>query len=203
MTELYLDICHPRHLYLSGYSYPGVRVLCPTRWTVRAEALASIINDFDSLQRTWKEAAEVIRNTKTKARIRGVSAVMNTFNFLFGCMLDEVILKHSDNLSSMLQHKSLSAAEYIAQMTIETLKSVRSDDSLDLFWQKVSTKPSELDIGDPELPSRHRLPWRLDDGESASTFSRICLRAVASNFEVVRPGSRCGHMTRLLNNEYT
>ena len=85
-------------------------------------------------------------------------------------MLGEVILKHSDNLSSTLQHKSLSAAEYIAQMTIETLKSVRSDDSLDIFWQKVSTKASELDIGDPELPRRHRLPWRLNDGESASTF---------------------------------
>ena len=71
-------------------------------------------------------------------------------------MLGEVILKHSDNLSSMLQRTSLLAAEgqYIAQMTIETLKSVCSDDSFDLFWQKVSTKVSELDIGDPELPRR-------------------------------------------------
>ena len=121
---------------LSGCNSPGVRVLCPTRWTVRAEALASIINNFDSLQMTWEEAVEVVRDTETKARIHGVSAVMNIFNFLFGCMLGEMILKHSDNLSSTLQHKSLSAAEgqYIAQMTIETLKSVRCDDSFDLFW---------------------------------------------------------------------
>ena len=52
----------------------------------------------------------MVRDTETKARIRGVSAVMNTFDFVFGCMLGEkMILKHSDNLSSTLQHKSLSA----------------------------------------------------------------------------------------------
>ena len=91
---------------------------------------------------------------------------------LVPCLLGEVILKHSDNLSSTLQHKSLSATEgqYIAQMTIETLKSVHSDDSFDLFWQKVSTKASELDIGDPELPRHRRLPRRLDDGLSAGDF---------------------------------
>ena len=54
-------------------------------------------------------------------------------------------------------------------MTIGTLKSIRSDDSFDLFWQKVN-KASELDIGEPELPRHHRLPQRLDDGISADDF---------------------------------
>ena len=30
----------------------GIQVLCPTRWTVRAEALTSIMNNFEALQRT-------------------------------------------------------------------------------------------------------------------------------------------------------
>ena len=51
-------------------------------------------------------------------------------------------------------------------MTIGTLKSICSDDSFDLFWQKVN----ELDIGEPELPRHHRLPQRLDDGISADDF---------------------------------
>ena len=157
---------------VSASNSPGIRVLCPTRWTVRAEALASIISNFACLQGTWEEAVEVVRDTETKARIRGVSAVMNTFDFLFGCMLGEMILKHPDNLSSTLQNKSLSAAEgqCIAQMTIGTLKSVRSDNSFDLFWQKVNSKASELDIGEPVLPRRRRLPRRLDDGLSAGDF---------------------------------
>ncbi len=28
---------------------PGVRVLCPTRWTVRADSLASVIENYDVL----------------------------------------------------------------------------------------------------------------------------------------------------------
>ena len=87
-------------------------------------------------------------------------------------MLGEMILKHSDNLSSTLQHKFLSAAEgqYIAQMTIETLKSFRTNNLFDLFRQKVSLKASELDVGEPQLPRRRRLPRRLDDGLSAGEF---------------------------------
>ncbi len=151
---------------------PGVRVLCPTRWTVRAEALASIITNFDCLQRTWEEAVELVNDTETKARIRGVAAVMNSFDFLFGCLLGETILRHSDNLSSTLQHKTLSAAEgqYIAQMAVATLKSVRNEESFDLFWQKVNSRASQLDVGEPQLPRRRRLPRRLDDGLSAAEF---------------------------------
>ncbi len=37
-------------------STPGIQVLCPTRWTVRADSLASIINNFEVLQSTWIDA---------------------------------------------------------------------------------------------------------------------------------------------------
>ena len=75
-------------------------------------------------------------NTETKARIQGVSAQMKFFKFLFGVMLGELILRHTDNLSRTLQHKIISAAEAqeIARMTVRTLKSIRSDEAFDLFW---------------------------------------------------------------------
>ena len=38
---------------------PGVRVLCPTRWTVHADSLSSIMCNYASLQHTWEEAIEV------------------------------------------------------------------------------------------------------------------------------------------------
>ena len=151
---------------------PGVRVLCPTRWTVRAEALASITSNFEPLQRTWEEAVEVVQDTETKARIRGVSAVMNTFDYLFGNMLGEMILKHSDNLSRALQHESLSAAEgqQIAQMTVETLKSLRNDASFDQFWGKVDHKATILGISEPQLPRRRRVPRRYDEDTCGGDF---------------------------------
>jgi len=45
----------------TGYQLPGVRVLCPTRWTVNADSLASIIGNYAVLQSTWEEAVEAVR----------------------------------------------------------------------------------------------------------------------------------------------
>ena len=65
----------------------GIRVLCPTRWTVRADALASITNNFKALTLTWEETAKIVKDTDTKCRIYGVSKLMNSFDFIFGNLL--------------------------------------------------------------------------------------------------------------------
>lgn len=153
-------------------STPGIRVLCPTRWTVRADSLASIINNYEVLESTWVAALQVSTDTEAKARIQGVSAQMKSFKFLFGVMLGELILRHTDNLSRTLQHKTVSAAEgqEIARMTVETLNSIRSGESFDLFWAKVSSTAESLDVGKPQLPRRHKVPKRIDDGTSTGDF---------------------------------
>ena len=84
---------------LPGMCSTGIRVLCPTRW---ADALTSILQNFVALQETWEEAVEVVCDTEMKVRIHGVSAAMKTFDYLFGAMLGEIILRHSDNLSRTL-----------------------------------------------------------------------------------------------------
>lgn len=67
---------------------PGIRILCPTRWTVRASSMQSIIENYAILQELWSMAADVARDTDTKARIRGVAAQMTTFDFFFGLVLE-------------------------------------------------------------------------------------------------------------------
>ena len=55
-------------------SSTGIRVLCPTRWTVRADTLSSIISNYEALQNTWEKALAITKDTEAKARIqRGVS----------------------------------------------------------------------------------------------------------------------------------
>ena len=68
-----------------GSSNPRIRVLCPTRWTVRADSIASVIQNHDVLQIHGKRH-------QTKSRIRGVSAIMDNFDFVFGAMLGELVL---------------------------------------------------------------------------------------------------------------
>lgn len=81
---------------------PGICVLCPTRWTVKAEALKSILDNFNVMLELWDESLEVVWDTDMKARIHGVAAQMKKFDF-FGVSLGLLILRHTDNLSRTLQ----------------------------------------------------------------------------------------------------
>ena len=52
---------------------PGIRILCPTRWTVRAEALTSIADNYAALQKTWDSALDVTKDAEMRARIGDVA----------------------------------------------------------------------------------------------------------------------------------
>ena len=52
---------------------PGVRLLCPTRWTVRAAALASISENYTVLRDTFCPAQSESKDSEMRARIGGVS----------------------------------------------------------------------------------------------------------------------------------
>ena len=59
--------------------------LCPLD-----DSLLSIINNYSVLLSTWVEALEAT----AKAHIQGVCAQMKTFDFLFGTVLGEMVLRH-------------------------------------------------------------------------------------------------------------
>ena len=151
---------------------PGIRVLCSTRWTVRAQALQSIITNYEVLQVLWEESLDFVKDTEMRSRIQGVASRMTSFDFFFGVSLGELLLKHSDNLSKTLQASSMSAAEgqKVADMTISTLQSIRSDENFQLFWSLINKKASSLDIDEPVLPRQRKRPRRYEDGSSEGDF---------------------------------
>lgn len=152
---------------------PGIRQLCPTRWTVRADALKSIIENYQVLQETWDESLEAVKDSEMRARLIGVSAQMNTFNYYFGAVVAEMILSHSDNLSRTLQKADISAAagQDVAELTVKTLSSLRSEDKFDLFWEKLQLLTKDLDIGEPQLPRRRKTPRRYEIGSAEGEFA--------------------------------
>ena len=83
---------------------PGFRVLCPTRWTVRANSLQSVLDNYSVLQELWEEAKDKASDPSMKARIIGVQAQFRKFQYFFGVLLGELLLKHSDNLSKTLSY---------------------------------------------------------------------------------------------------
>ena len=146
---------------------PGFRVLCPTRWTVRANSLQSVLDNYSVLQELWEEVKDKASDPSVKARIIGVQAQFRKFQYFFGVLL-ELLLKHSDNLSKTLQSPKLSASEgqRIAAMTVKTLQSLRTDSNFDLFWTKAETARQKLDVNEPELPRKRKLPTRFEDGNA-------------------------------------
>ena len=119
---------------------PGFRVLCPTRWTVHANSLNSIIDNYKVLQELWESSQDKTSDTSIKARIIGVETRFKTYAFFFGVHLGYLILKYTDTLSQTLQSPKLSASEgqHVASMTVTTLQTLRSEPNYKLFWQKIN-----------------------------------------------------------------
>ena len=97
---------------------------------------------------------------------------MRTFNFLFGTVLCEMLLCHTDNLSKALQKKIISAAEGqgVAKMVIATLCTLRTEESFSLFWKKVEAIAKSLTVGEPQLPRKCKVPTCYEDGIASHEF---------------------------------
>ena len=66
---------------------------------------------------------------------------MKTFNFLFGTILGEMLLLHTDNMSQTLQKKTISAGEgqQVGKVVNHTLCILRTKESYNLVWEKAAT----------------------------------------------------------------
>ena len=146
----------------------GINTFCPTRWTVKAAALNSIIVNYKHLIETFEESKSDTDDTELKARLNGVIAMMQKFDYYFGIELGLKILRHTDNLSKALQKREMSASEgkELALATLSTLESFISDDEYEEFWESVISKTNDLEIEEPKLPRKRKKPARYSDGES-------------------------------------
>ncbi len=62
---------------------PVFRVVCPTRWTVRAASLKSVIDNYEVLLGVWEEAQGGRLESDMKARIIGVETQITNVHFRF------------------------------------------------------------------------------------------------------------------------
>lgn len=152
---------------------PGFRVLCPARWTVRALSLNSVLENYFVLQSLWETCYECTKDSEIRSRIIGVKTQMQSFDFLFGVSLGYEILRHTDNLSRTLKKKDLSAAEgqHITELSLTTLSEMRNEDSFDTFWESLNNKLYDLDVSEPRLPRRRKMPKRFETGNAPPEFA--------------------------------
>ena len=151
---------------------PDFRTFCPTRWTMRAASLQSVVENWVALQELWDDVLETKLDAETIGRVLGAKYQMETFEYFYCVSLGALVLKHSDNLSKTLQHTYISVSEgrEIAELTVKTLQKMRSDGSFDMFWNTVTKRSKELKVIDPCLPSKRQRPARYLLGNAAAEF---------------------------------
>ena len=148
---------------------PGIRTMCPTRWTVKGTSCKSILDNYNILARAWEICLSEPIDSETKARILGVNVTMQSFDFFFGLHLSCKIFMLSDNLSATLQQTKLCASDSrrIAMLTVETFKKMRTDESFALWWETVSKLAEDTGIvKEPTLPRKRKAPKRFEEGSS-------------------------------------
>ena len=151
---------------------PGFRVLCPTRWTLRATPLQSMIDNRILLQELWDESLETNVKSEVKSRVIAVKHQMGTFDYYFRVSLGAQILGISDNLSKTLQDAHISASEgqAVSSLTVKTLQKIRSDNHFNLFWETVTHKANALEVREPSLPHHRQRPARYEPGSATPEF---------------------------------
>ena len=96
-------------------------------------------------------------------RIIGIEAQFRTF---FGAHLAELLLKHTNNLNKSLQATVMSAVEgkAMAAMTITMLQNLHNDEHFSVFWDLVMVDMHKVDVDEPKLPRRRKVPRKRDNG---------------------------------------
>lgn len=97
---------------------------------------------------------------------------MNRFDLLFGLVLAERLLQHTNNLSKTLQAPSLTASEghQVADLTCMTLSRIQSTEAFDLFWDRLQSLQREYGVDEASLPRKRKAPCHLEVGSGEAFY---------------------------------
>ena len=86
--------------------------------------------------------------------IHKVASIQSDVLILFGILLGQCVLQHTDNVRKTLQCPSLSAtgAHSCASLIVSTLQILKNDEAFRLFWENVLQHQPRLGVVAPELP---------------------------------------------------
>ena len=141
-----------------------MRPFCPTRWTVRALSLKTVMDNYSSLLQFLDKLSE---SDKIEAGVKASGLVRQYLQFdnYFLLRLMYKVLSRAETVASSIQRHDLDL--YQTQLKLEQLKAdvvtMRCDHEFDDFWSDVSEGARLLEVNEPKLPRPRKLPRRMDD----------------------------------------
>ena len=147
----------------------SLRMLCPSRWTVRHGSIDIIIRNYQVLQ----TALETIQEGRDEyaAKASGLFARMANFDTFFPLKLAYLVFSSAEQLSINLQAKDITVQEAVrgADLLTSHFKSLRNEDNFDRFYDGVCQDSRSL-TEDPYLPRHKKIPRRYDEGGYAHEY---------------------------------
>ena len=132
--------------------------LCVARWTVKATTYLKVLTNYDSLMKLWDISLQGSLDRESCAKIIGCQAQMTSFNFFYGLSPAYRLYSTMDNLSKTIQKESFSVVDSprSADLTLQTLKGIRTDEAAKLFYDTVAKKATKHEIIESSVLPRKR-----------------------------------------------
>ena len=121
---------------------------------------------------------------------------MEKFEFFFGVELGRKVLNITDNLSRLLQSKTISACEgqNLVRITLTLFQTMRSDMSFTLFWKYLEHRRISIEVSPPTLPRHRKIPRRFETDENTPEYqttaeqhyNQIYFRAIDLSVEAIK-----------------
>ena len=142
-----------------GELTPRLRMLCPTRWTVRHSSIGSILKNYSIIQSALDEISKGHDDYAAKAS--GMVSKMDNFD----------IFSAAEQVSINIQVKDITIQEAVhgAQLLKTHLGSMRNETKFDSFYSEVISDSADL-TEEPILPRQRKRPRRLDDGATPHRY---------------------------------
>lgn len=151
--------------------HSSLKPLCPTRWTCRAKAIDSVLENYDSLI----EAIEVIieEGGSSEGAKLAPSLLKNMFDFgvFYALHMTKEIFSATELLAVGLQSKGMSAGDALRckallQKSLQSMREHAND-----FFIKVERKSRKFGVDAPTLPRWRRIPRKFDTGSENTRFT--------------------------------
>lgn len=143
----------------------SLRPLCPTRWTVRASAISSVVVNYSHLLETLEQiCTDNTTPTDAASTARGLMKAMRTSECYFSCVIAHRLFAITDAFATSIQNPKINIAEVLRrkQHVVNELRVFR--EQFDIMFDNAITEAQQWDLDEMQLPRRRRVPARIAEG---------------------------------------
>jgi hypothetical protein len=157
-----------RKAILANHS-ADIKAMCPTRWSVRAAAVKTGLENYESIMTALSEVAECSSCAAAGVEARSLYEQFDKSRMYFSLLIAESVFQPADHLSTLLQSSSMTASSGLkaVKTTYQIISSLRTQDVFDNFIACTAQTSEKLQLQQLTKPRIRKPPKRLDSGSAA------------------------------------